>query len=334
MLIALDTNVWLKERLLRSATGAALLYSLSLVGGRLLLPDTTRREIFAGVKRDGSGAVSSVERGLRLIQQLTGARPDIALPTADDFGKHAETRLDELSDYLQHVKIRKTHLSKALDRVINHQAPASTSEQYRDCILWECILEAGMECQFVTEDGDFLDKKANGTVLSPELDKEACGRVRVYKSISELLRVIQAQLPHLNDEEIANAIASAVVPEMETVTANQEWRVGNRSGSSVELYATERPSATAAVFALEFKALDCEDLEGSKIDEGIARVLGECMLTKTLDVSELVIDRIELYSIRGDRIKGGAVIVRCPAFIIGTPETPYKVRYPIPRRPA
>jgi hypothetical protein len=165
MIFVLDTNIWLKERLLRTVTGVAFLYAVRGVGGRLLLPDTTRREIIDGVGRIGAEAVEKIDRGLGLVQQLTGSRPGIVCPSVDAFRRSAETRLNEISDLVLPVEVLERHLRSALDRVLDHRAPASTTEQFRDCILWECILDMKQNCLFVTEDKDFLDKKAKGASL-------------------------------------------------------------------------------------------------------------------------------------------------------------------------
>jgi hypothetical protein len=333
MIFVLDTNVWIKERLLRTVTGVAFLYVVRQVGGKLLLPDTTRREILASVQRAGADAVRNIERGLGIVQQLTGTRPGIVFPSAEAFRQSAEARLNEISDLVQPVEILERHLRNALDRVLEHRAPASTSEQYRDSILWECILVVNQDCLFVTDDGDFLDRKAKCTVLSPVLDEEGGGRVKLFANLAEVLRSIQSQLPHIDDEAIAKALAEAVLSEIEFIIPDQEWHAGHRIGSSVELYATEHPSATAAVFTLEFQALGGEDLQGRSVDEGVARISGECMLSSDLCISELSLEGIELYTLEGDRMKGGAVIVRGATWTIGTPAVPYSVRAPVPRRP-
>jgi len=333
MIFVLDTNVWIKERLLRTVTGVAFLYAVRQVGGKLLLPDTTRREIISGVGRAGADAVRNIERGLGIVQLLTGSRPGIELPSVDSFRQSAEIRLNEISDLVLPVEVLESHLRSALDRVLDHRAPASTSEQFRDCILWECILDMKQNCLFVTEDRDFLDKKAKGTLLAPDLDKEVGGIVQLFNNIEEVLRSIASQLPHLDDEAIAKALAEAVLPDIESIAGDQGWHAGHRIDSSVQLYATECPSATAAVFNLEFKALGGKDIEGRSVDEGVAQISGKCMLLSDLSVSELALDKIELYTLQGERMQGGAAIARGVTFISGSPDVPYSVRTPIPRRP-
>ncbi len=333
MIFALDTNVWIKERLLRTASGVAFLYAVRQVGGKLLLPETTYREILAGVERAGTDAVRNIERSMGIVQQLTGSRPGISFPSEDSFRQSAEARLSEISDLVLRVEVLEKHLRNALDRVLDHRPPARTSEQFRDCILWECILDVNQNCLLITDDGDFQDRQAKRPILAPELAEEGGGRVRLFSTISDVLRSIQSQLPHVDDEEIAQALTEAVVPEMESITSDQGWQACHRIGSSVELYATERPNATAAVFTLEFKVLGGEDLQGRSVDEGVARVSGECMLSGDLNISELALNTIRLYTAEGDRMKGGAVFLKGCTFTTGTPTIPFSIRAPVPRRP-
>jgi hypothetical protein len=334
LILILDTNIWIKEHLLRTATGAAFLYAVRQIGGKLLLPDVTRREIIACVARTGADAVKNMERGLSIVQKFTGSCPGITLPSQDAFRQSAEARLNEISDVVTSVEILERHLRNALNRVIERRPPASSTEQFRDCLLWECSLDVNQNCLLVTEDGDFLDKNDKGKVLSPALADEGAGRVRLFLSIADALRSIQPQLPHINDEAIAQALGDAVLSEIERHISDQGWQTGHRVGSSIELYATERPNATAAVFTLEFQALGGEDLYGRSVEEGVARISGECILTSDLDISELALNEFQLATLEGDRMKGGAVFAKGATLTIGTPILPYSVRAPVPRKPA
>lgn len=111
----------------------------------------------------------NIERGLGIVQQFTGSRPGISLPSEEAFRQSTEARLNEISDLVLPVQVFERHLGNALDQVLDHRPPASTSEQYRDCILWECILDISQHCLFVINDGDFFDKKSRGKAPSPGL---------------------------------------------------------------------------------------------------------------------------------------------------------------------
>lgn len=327
MIVVLDTNVWLKERLLRSAAGVALLYAIHRIDARILLPDSTRREIYIGAERDGAGAVAKIERGLRIVQELTGARPAIEIPSTEMFRRGAEERLDELSDLLLPIEVAHKHLAAALDRVITHRAPARTSEQFRDCVLWECIIDHDEDCLLVTSDEDFLDKSSGRHALASELENEAKGRIQVFATVADLLRTIEPQLPQVDTEHIATLIARETEPVLEDCSSSQSWTLGPRVGAELEMYLTERLSTIAVVFELKFRALHGLDLDGELVEEGIAQVRGECLFSEKQGISELRIDGIQLYKTTGERIQGGAVYLHGATFHLGRPpDIPYKVR--------
>ncbi|MCS5700782.1 PIN domain-containing protein [Cyanobium sp. FGCU-52] len=314
MIIALDTNVWLKERMLRSAAGAALLYAVSRGKSRILLPDSTRREIFYGVKEWLTPELKKINDGLDLLRGLAGLAVRPTIPAQEQIHQGVEARLNELAHLIQALSITPAHLTAAMDRVIDHRPPAKTKEQFRDSLLWECILEQDEECLFVTTDKDFLD---NG-LLHPFLKEESKGRVKVFDTIIDLVRALEPHLPLVNKEQIASAIASAVEKELRETDAAQGWRLGSVSTAKIELYATEKPDTLVVAFVLECEAFDCTDLDGMPVEEGILRATGESLLVDYHTVSELKLERVGLCDLSGAPLRGGAVYVHLPTLYIGS----------------
>lgn len=70
--VVLDTNVWVKELLLNSSLGAAFLYSLAKLRGRIGLPEITEKEVISITARRGSEAVQNIEKNLRFVRSLIG----------------------------------------------------------------------------------------------------------------------------------------------------------------------------------------------------------------------------------------------------------------------
>ncbi len=328
MIVVLDANVWLKERLLRSAAGVALLYAIHRIDARILLPVSTRREIHIGVERDGLGAVAKIERGLRMVQKLTGARPAIHIPSAEMFRRGAEERLDELSNLLLPTEVADKHPAAALDRVITHRAPARTSEQFRDCVLWECIIDQDKDCLLVTSDEDFLDKSSGRHSLASELHDEAKGRIKVFATVDDLLRAIQPQVPQVDTEHIVTLIARETETVLEDLSSHQSWTLGPRVCAVLELFLTERLGTITVFFELKFKALHGLDLDDEIVEEGIAQVSGQCLFSEMQGISELRIDGVQLYKPTGEKIQGGAICIHDVTFHLGgLPDVPYKVKH-------
>lgn len=331
MLFVLDANAWLKERLLRSAVGVAFLHAVRRLDSKLLLPESTRLEILAGVQKCGDEAVRKVESGLATIQSLIGHKPDYAQPSADDFRSATELRLDELSDLIQECEITLDIYYKALMRVTDHRSPARTKEQYRDCLLWECLIEAADNCILVSADGDFLDKikshdKTKSSCLAQELVRESNGRVSLYLELKDALKAVEPQLPPPDLEGIADAIAAAIQPVLLNVQESQGWYSGPRVGADIELYATERVATTTVVFNLRFNAYDLCTADGQEIDEGFMEAKGECLIDDSHVVRALRLDRINLLTIYDKPLAGGAMYAYADGLAFGTRQIPYTVR--------
>lgn len=331
MLFVLDANVWLKESLLRSAVGVAFLHAVRRLNGRLLLPKSTRLEILSGVQKRGDDAVRKVESGLTTIQSLIGYKPEYSQPSMSDFRSAAESRLDELSDLIQEREIKLDIYQKALMRVTDHRPPARTREQYRDCLLWECLIEEFEDCVLVSKDGDFMDKiegadKTKGSCLAQELAKESSGRVSLYPELKDALKAVVPQLPLPDLEITADTIAAAIQPVLVNIQGSQGWRSGPRVGADIELYATERVATTTVVFNLRFNAYDLRTVDGQDVDEGFMEVKGECLIDDSHVVSALRLDRINLLTLDDKPLAGGAMYAYADSLTFGTRQIPYTIR--------
>lgn len=263
----------------------------------MFLPESTRLEVLSGVQKRGDDAVSKVESGLTTIQSLIGHKPEYSHPSMSDFRSAAKLRLDELSDLIQECEITLDIYQKALMRVTDHRPPARTREQYRDCLLWECLIAASDDCVLVSKDGDFMDKiegadKTKGSCLAQELAKESSGRVRLYPGLKDALKAVEPQLPPPDLERTADTIAAAIQPVLVNIQENQGWRSGSRVGTDIELYATERVATTTVVFNLRFNAYDLRTADGQDVDEGFMEAKGECLIDDSHVVSALRLDRI------------------------------------------
>lgn len=79
-IVVLDANIWIKERLLRSGMGAALLWAVRKTEGFLLLPDTTRFEIVNGVKKEIIKSTAEIEKNLEQRKRGQALNVDKSIP--------------------------------------------------------------------------------------------------------------------------------------------------------------------------------------------------------------------------------------------------------------
>jgi hypothetical protein len=334
MLFVIDANVWLKERLLRSAIGVAFVHAVKRLDARILLPSVTRDEIHAGVERMGLDAVAKVQTGFSTIQSLTGSCPDYKAPDAVAFRQATSERLEALSDILLPFDLELEHHQRALARVIGHHPPsAANREQYRDCLLWEALADVGDEgtC-LVSADSDFVDKAAGPHQLAAELRRECREKVVLYRTLADALAAIEPALPPVDSEATRAAIAAEALTVAARFEESRGFRLGQVTGTDVKLFATEAPSRTAASFTVDFEAFDFPVSEGEIEPEVVVRLAGDCILRDDFSIEDVGMDSIFVFNQDGERLRGGVVYAK--GGFGARQMMPYTVRSPIPGSPA
>jgi len=328
MLIALDANIWVAERLLRSAVGSAFLHALRRVNGQILLPDVTHGEVVAEVGRAGVSAVEKIESGMVTIQALTGSRPACRLPSEADCRQTAQERLQELASLLREMNLSLLHHERALVRLHEHRPPAETRENYRDCLLWEALLdEREGVAVLVSADKDFRDKQRADAGLASALALESNNEVSLFPSLKDFLVATEPQIPPVESSPIIDAISKQVLPLVLKHADNKGFTVGQARASKLELFATEQVEATAAVFELTYSAYDIPLPDGFRVEEGLVVASGDCIVRVGNEIAGLKMAGILPYTLTGERLSGGI------HYAYGTDEgrrVPYRVRAPIP----
>ena len=334
MLVVIDANVWLKERLLRSAIGVAFVHAVKRLDARILLPTVTRDEVHAGVERMGLDAVAKVQTGFVTIQSLTGSCPDYRVPDAAAFRHAAAERLEALDHVLLPFDFALEHHQRALARVIEHHAPSVTREQFRDCLLWEALLDIGDdETYLVSADGDFVDKGAGQHQLAAELRRECNEKVVLYRTLAETLGAIEPALPPVDGDATRAAVVAEALKVAAEYEQSQGFRLGQVAGTDVKLFATEDPSSTAASFTVDFEAFDFPVFEGEIEPEAIVRLTGDCILRDDFSIEDFNMDSIRAFDQNGERLRGGVVYARTGSVLFGGRQMPYTIRTPIPGSP-
>jgi len=329
-IILLDANVWIKERLLRSAIGVAVLYSLGRSGIKMALPNVIRREAIAGILKAGRKAASDVENGLSTLQAITRSKPAIKLPSEDDLLAAAEKRFAELQHHLIEIDHSPEQMARALDRVIAGRSPSARKEQFRDALLWECALEISSkhDVLFVTRDDDFVDAKP-GTLASG-LEKELSDgsrKLTLFADAADVLAAITDRVPPLNYDYVANLILEAVNYELHLLEEKHGIIIGGLTWQNLAAFATEEVDTLAVSFRINLGTVFPGTLNAPETVDGVVIVAGECFYnTRTDEVLDVNLDRIQIHSPTGE--PKGAVYLQ--ANMGGESRAiPYKVRHPI-----
>lgn len=271
MLVVLDANIWISQRMLRSSLGAALLYALHQAEGKILLPDTVEKEIVTGTVRDGEKSVDQIKKGFVTIQTLVGRRPDYTLPSASDFEQHVYQRLKELDKLLYRVDCNINHYQSAIERVISKQAPNATREQYRDTLLWEVVAEcAKEEVHFITNDADFFQDKNFSKGLAHELKTELQKNntaIFVYQKLDEFLSKTNKTITSPNYVELSALLNQAIISQVKEQVDDRGWDLGELEQHEIKAFLTEKQDNLALSFTLIYPVFNITQPDGTFIAE-------------------------------------------------------------------
>jgi hypothetical protein len=123
--VLLDTNIWVTERLLQSAIGAAFLYSVTRARSSILLPEVVELEVAQVLPNMAEAGVGVIKRELSLLEQLSGHNLRMgSLPSALAIQEGIQERWKQLGGLLVRVGFSHDQAKSALLRVIRRAPPS------------------------------------------------------------------------------------------------------------------------------------------------------------------------------------------------------------------
>lgn len=295
--VALDTNIWRSNLLLRTPLGAALLFILRQSNGRLVFPEVVESEVRKLIPQSGLDATTKVSDNFHVIEMIVGSRPNVKLPSLKDMDDAVARRLAELESLLLPVPTTSEHLQAALRKVMSDAPPNWPGrEQFKDSLIWEELLEVekntgdDIYLHFVCNDKDYYEDRDISKGLAKGLRAEVGNHFRIHNDLRKCLESIREKAAPLDKDELSKEIAVAVAPEVKRYASQDGLGLGQLIKSSVEGFLTEKVDKLALGFTLTL-GLVHTDRDGC-IDDTV-EVVGEALY----DQREKVVSQIELESI-------------------------------------
>jgi len=330
MFVALDTNSWFSERLLRSGLGATLLFALRQRDARLILPRVVRLEAVAQLTEDGVKAVATIEKSLRTVASLLGRRPDPELPTADTIRNAIDGRFDELAEFIDQLDPSIEDYSRAIERVIAKRPSNGRDEQFRDSLILEQLLRhfEGAEGFLVTNDGDFFAAKGSRE-LAPLLKEELAAvgsRLRVVSSIEDVLTGLGQSALQPPRAAILEAISRDVLFTLHAHATQQGYEIGDSTNAAIEAYVTEHYDELFISFEVTWLALRIPLADGSVLPEGTVIATGTAIFNlRSRSASNMQISQVQVRSQAREVIHQNATVYP-GAITFGARTVPYRLR--------
>jgi hypothetical protein len=331
MIIVLDANVWVSQRMMRSGLGAAFLYAVRRSGAHIGLAEVTRLETRARLTDAASEAGERISGGLTTLAAILGSRPDPELPTREVIERAIDDRFAQLQTLLRPLRPEKSDYELALARVIAKRPPNVRKEQFRDSLLLEQIIrEFGSEMVYlVTDDSDFFDSR-DRRLVDPSLLAELHARgsrLTILPTMEQLLTAMGGEAMAPDHVAIIDAISRDVLFFLMSDSAKHGFDVGDMTSSSIEAFLTEDHHKLAVSFELQFRALSVHTDSGDVAPLGLVDVSG----TATFDLPSAAAENVRIGQIRvtssaGDLLQQSARIFIDGMATFGARTVPFSLR--------
>ncbi len=336
----MDTNVWVKTNLLRTALGAALINSLWRLEGLLGLPEVVEEEIVKNTVKLRGKSATRIREDLRRIEGLIGWVEEYVPPTEAQFEASTKERLQEFEVLLKRVPYNFQQAKSAHRRVMDESPPNSPkSQQYKDSVIWESVRELSQThtVHFITEDKAFFENGEPDRGLASNL-REECERegsdIYVYQSLESYLVSLKEAVPPLDRRSIAEAVDTAIIDDLAQIASDQEFELGKLLEWRISPFLTENSEELAVSFELVYRALVFSPSEpGAEIEEAKLVTKGDCLYNLRQNIaSDVRKESVKFFGAQGDLIAGKSMSYIYGGFVSaarGRPGKPYTLRIPI-----
>lgn len=241
----IDTNIWLKTRLLRVGLGPSLIFAIIRLNSKLLLPEIVVEELKHNALRKGQEALNKIHDNFRMIEQIIGERDDYKVPNDSEFEEAVTKRISELNELIMPIDIKNEHYKLALRKLIDREVPNRKRDQYKDTLIWQALLDLDNQSvvKFVTNDKVFFEEENYNKGLDFNLKAEADSKhltIQVYPDLHSLLLEIRDSVPEVDQEEIGLVIHNEILDKLVDLSLQQNFILGDQIQSTIEPFLTEK----------------------------------------------------------------------------------------------
>ncbi len=302
--VILDANVWVSERLLKSAIGSATLFAISQGGGFIGLPEIVELEAAKILVAQAEKAVEDIRKDIQSLNQLSGTSMALIGPDPKAIQNGISERLQQLEGVLKRVPFTHEHVKSALLRVIDKLPPCGeNNEQFRDCCVWEVAVELAIECpvHLISNDSAFYEGRNRSRGLATQLLAEVKERnldVFIHTTLGDFLTSMRATIARLDKVALAAKIGEAATPMARNIAAEHEkgFELGKRISSRIKGFATPKPAIFAVSFVTSFEMAYVKARKsGEDREDSTLTLEGTCSYSQTSDeISEIKIETWDL----------------------------------------
>jgi hypothetical protein len=273
MIIVLDSNIWLGELSLHSATGSALRFFIKKKTVRVVLPEVVRLEVQRNIRDRLLNEVKEIRRKHRSLLAYFGRLPEIVLPSEEEIVDKANDLFNTFNINIEDVPFSLDSARSSLLKTIDGTPPSSPkNQQFKDGVIWaDCMdLLSQDDVTLVTQDKGFYRAGDPKQGLADNLVSEsnlAKNKFKIMESLPELLDVVRDPI-QVDGEAIAASVSAA--SDIASFIDQQKFAVGEILSIRNKLFATENPDVLLFQYEIDRGCLDIS---------GHSRSCGKIVLT-------------------------------------------------------
>lgn len=273
MVVVIDSNIWLKEQMLRHSSGSALRFFLRTRGARVALPEVVRREVIRHLSAELHELSTNIKDSHGRLLRHVGALRELVLPSQDELQEAAISAFESARLDLLDVPFSLEAARASLEKCIAGAPPSGPKDQqFKDGVVWaDCIrLAAGSPVLLVTADKGFFRNRSYEDGLAQNLAAESGATKHGVTIAHELAAVLDLfRTPVTIDY---GALGASIPEEMWDKVKNwigqQGFVVGGLISGNHRLFATDDPSTAHLEFDLSYDCVHPDEREGTLVFRG------------------------------------------------------------------
>ena len=173
--IVLDSNIWIRERMLRDSVGAAVRFYLQRHNARLALPEVIRLEVIEHVREEMKRLAADARTSHRALLMLVGSLNELVLPNDSELDARASHAFEDIGVQIKDVVFSLESARASFDKCIRKAPPnGPKDQQFKDGVVWADCLRLASETPVlpVTQDTGFYAGRTYANGLAENLKRE------------------------------------------------------------------------------------------------------------------------------------------------------------------
>lgn len=281
--IVIDTNVWIREQLLKSPLGIAFLHLVRINGWKVAVPEVVRGEVEAVSVRHCRDAVKKIKDSFGLLHHVIGRLVKVYIPDEREIKDSIDAVFEDMSSCKIDVEFTLEHARSALKRVIAGTPPnGEKNQQYKDSVVWEAILSllGDYDVFFVTEDKAFYHNgMSKDGRLSMPLKEESDAKLhqcKIYESLRVLVAENKDQLESISVSFQVDALSDYIVSDVNNSLRGWGFFALSVAIRKFDVYITEDKDVIAIIYDVECEVEHDSSSNPQGFGSGNMFGVGEC----------------------------------------------------------